>query len=125
MVPNPDTLLTWGTGGLSVGIGLYGARLVGRGVQWLILYFTGRHDAREAHIETATRSLIEQLQRQVKDLIDHRDLVEAKLAECMDRDIEKERRIAQLEGMMAGLGDARQHAALIVANEKMKDKNGD
>ena len=121
MVPNPDTLLTWGTGGLSVGIGLYAARLIGQGVRWLIVYFTGRYDAREAHIDRATNDLIEQLERQVKGLLEYKETVDAKLHECMERDIEKERRIAQLEGMMAGFGDARQHAQLIVSAEKKKD----
>lgn len=91
-------------------------------VKWTATFIAGRLDKREDRLDAGTQLLIGQLQEQVKGLLEHKETVERKLAECMERDIEKERRIAQLEGLAAGFGDARQHAALIVAGEKAKDK---
>jgi hypothetical protein len=91
-------------------------------VKWATTFIFGRLDRREARLDEGTATLIQQLQDQVKGLLDHKEAVEKKLAECVERDIEKERRIAQLEGLTAGLGDARQHAQLIVSAEKRKQE---
>lgn len=117
-----DTILQTLAFGGSAGFSLGFAFLF---VRWLASFIAGRQDARTAHLDGATKLLIDQLQEQVKALIEHQETTERKLAECMDRDIEKERRIAHLEGIQLGMGDARQHAALIVANEKLKDKKVD
>lgn len=117
-----DTILQTLAFGGSAGFSLGFAFLF---VRWLAAFIAGRQDARTAHLDTATKLLIDQLQEQVKGLLEYKRTVDAKLAECLDRDIEKERRIAQLEGMMAGLGDARQHAQLIVSSEKQRGKKDD
>jgi hypothetical protein len=105
-----------------------GAPLVGGGmalgfvaVKWATTFLFGRIDKREARVDAGTQLLMEQLQRQVKELLEYKATVDAKLRECLERDIEKERRIAQLEGLTAGFGDARQHAQLIVSAEKRKN----
>lgn len=111
----PGVALSNAVYGTTTGFGLGFAFLF---VRWLATFIAGRQDARLAHLDGASRLLVEQLQDQVRALIEYNTTIDAKLAECVERDIEKERRIAQLEGMMAGFGDARQHAQLIVAAEK-------
>lgn len=107
--------------GTTMGFGLGTAFLF---VRWLATFIAGRQDARLAHLDGASKLLITQLQDQVRGLLEYNMTVDAKLADCLERDIEKERRIAQLEGMMAGFGDARQHAQLIVSAEKAAKTTG-
>jgi hypothetical protein len=107
--------------------GMFGLVLVA--VRWCANFIAGRLDKREEHLgrkeehlDAGTQRLIVQLQEQVNGLIEAKATTDKLLAECLDRDIEMKRRVAQLEGLTAGLGDARQHAALIVASEKRKDQ---
>jgi hypothetical protein len=115
------------------GIGFWdfamGAPLVGGGmafgfvvVKWFTTFIFGRIDKKEDRLDAGTQLLIVQLQEQVKGLLEHKESVEKKLADCLERDIEKERRIAWLEGLNAGMGDARQSAARIVAADKADRK---
>lgn len=128
MVPSSDTILAWGTGGLSVGVGLYTARMLGRGISWLFTFFTGRLDRKEAHLDESVRSLIEGLKAEIMRLTgecrDLRGLVERhgkELAECRRKHAESEAEVMQLKAMMQGYGDAREKAQLIMAAEKRKD----
>jgi Mg2+ and Co2+ transporter CorA len=127
-VPPPsDWLLLTTTGGLSIGAGIVITRLLGRGIAWLMVFFTGRHDKREEHLDAATREIIEALRDDVRGLRERVSAAETALLECQRKHAETERKNAEseakvlkLEAMLAGLGDARQHAALIVAAEKQE-----
>lgn len=118
MIEANSVVWTLAYGG-SAGFGLGFAFLV---VRWLAVFIAGRVDKREAQIDAGTALLIRQLQEQVAGLIEYKKTVDAALRECLERDLEKEYRIAQLEGMIHGTGDARQYAQLIVSADKASDK---
>lgn len=118
----PDLLVLTATGGVGIGTGIVIARLAGRGISWMLVFFTGRQDRRQAQIDEATKELIEGLRTEVREVREELRLVKASLHECERKHLESEAKVARLEGTLAGLGDARQHAALIVAAEKVKDK---
>lgn len=123
MIPPPeDWLLLTTTGGLSIGAGIVITRLAGRGISWLLVFLTGRHDKREAQLDEATRELIEALREDVRGLRDRVAAAETALLDCQRKHAESEAKVVRLEAMLAGFGDARQHAQLIVAEEKRKDK---
>jgi hypothetical protein len=110
-----ETAASWGASGFGAGLGFFFVR-------WLAIFIAGRWDKKEAHLDAATKLLIEQLQVQVKSLIERLTYIERDLAECKRMHAQSEADRLRLEAMLQGIGDARQHAALIVADEKRKDK---
>lgn len=103
---------------LTVGFGVGGGFFF---VRWLMVFLAGRWDRKEQHLDDATKLLITQLQEQVASLISRLTFIEKDLAECKRMHAESEATRLRLEATLQGLGDARQHAALIVASEKRKD----
>jgi len=77
---NPSDGL-WGT--LVYGASTGGSLSVG--LVFLRLLF-GRLDRREAHIDSATKDLIEGLRQEILRLIDRADYTDKKLRECEERD---------------------------------------
>lgn len=111
-----EVAMASGTAGGSFG-------LVFVAVRWFANFMAGRLDRRQDHIDIATKELIDGLRRDVSDLRERVTLTERQLRECERKHSESEARVMQLEAMAAGMGDARQHAALIVASEKKDAKN--
>jgi chromosome segregation ATPase len=132
----PDTLLTVGAGGIGFGAGVWIAKLTGQGIAWVVNTFIGRFDKREADLDAGVKELIDQLREQVKELKDEcaglktevesfrkrLNTAEAELIECLKKHAESDARVLHLEAAQAGLGDAKAHAALIVAAEKVDAK---
>lgn len=106
---------TWGFGGIGFGVGFFAVR-------WAAVYAAQRWDKREAQIDAGMQTLIEQLKTQVTSLFERLDRVERELAECKAMHAKADAERMRLEGLVAGLGDARQHAALIIASEKKDAK---
>lgn len=111
-----------GSAGISLAIAL-------QFFKWLLTFATSRMDAREARIDGATQKLIEQLQGQVDGLLEREvasaerySALEHRLDDCQKKHAESEARYKKLEATMQGLGDARQHAQLIVSAEKTAGK---
>lgn len=112
-------------GGLTVGAGF---ALMLRLLDWL----GGRADARSAvierreqHADQAMETAFQTLQNQfssalkrIDDLEAEVKQVRAELVECMKKHAEAEARAAKAEAREQAMGDGRQHAALIVAQEK-------
>lgn len=110
------------TGGVGLGAGLYFA-------MWFLNWLGARLDKKEAavadgaaRIDAATQKLIDRLQAQIDGLISRLSRVEAELDECRQRDAQKSEEIARLRGVIHGLGEARQHAATIVAQDRVTDR---
>lgn len=129
MASIPGGVLEWGAGGLSVGLGIYGARLLGSAGRWLIVYFTGRHDKMQDHLDEGNRALIADLRKEVDRLkldreVDRKDIesMREELKECNRKHAQSEAEVMQLKAQMQGYGDARQDAARIVAAEKREVK---
>lgn len=120
-LPISDLLVATTSGGLSIGVGIYAAREMGRGIRWLIEFFTGRQDKRQEHIDSVTKELIEALRVEIGGLRERVAAAEKSLLECQKRHSESEAKVVRLEAMLAGFGDARQHAQLIVSEEKRKE----
>jgi hypothetical protein len=130
-VPSSETLLTWGTGGLSVGAGLYAARMLGRGVSWLIVFFIGRSDAREARIDAEKDELagdwkdeISRLKGECAELRDRADLSERKWRECEERDALRYKDLMRLEGLMQAKGEIKNAIQTGMAAEKLLGDGG-
>lgn len=111
-----STATEWGSAGIGAGFGFFLVR-------WMAVFAAGRWDKKEAHLDAATQLLIRQLQEQVSGLLERLSAIESDLAACKRLHAESEAQRLRLEGLMQGLGDARQQAALIVASEKAKDKS--
>lgn len=136
MIPTSETLLTVGVAGGSFGAGVWAAKLVGQGIAWVVNTFIGRFDKREADLDAGVKELISQLRDQVKELKDEcaglkrevedfrsrLNTAEAELLECLKKHAESDARVLQLEAAQTGLGDAKQHAQLIVSAEKLDAK---
>lgn len=91
-------------------------------VRWFASFIAGRMDKRQEHLDEATRELINGLRTDVKELREWRSRAEAELIECERKHSQSEAKVARLEATLAGFGDARQHAQLIVASEKAQSK---
>lgn len=98
-------------------------------VRWIAVFIAGRWDKREAHVDAGTDRLIHGLETQIESLTNRitslnqrLDHVETELSECKRLHAESEAERTRLHAMLQGLGDARQHAHLIIASEKAKDK---
>lgn len=121
-LPITELLLATTSGGLSIGVGIYAARMMGAAFRWTVEFFTGRQDKRQAHIDSVTRELIDALREEIGGLRERVAAAERALRECKDQHSEANAKVLKLEAMLAGLGDARQHAQLIVAAEKKRVK---
>lgn len=117
------------TGGLTAGAGF---AIMLKLLDWL----GGRVDARSAvierreqHADQAMETAFQTLQNQftsalkrIDDLETEVKQVRAELVECMKKHAEAEARAAKAEAREQAMGDGRQHAALIVAQEKAASK---
>lgn len=90
----------WGAGGMGAGVGFFTVR-------WLAVFMAGRWDKREAHIDTATVELIDQLRRQVSDVVasnnELRERVsqtEEALRDCLKKHVASEVEISRLMAMI-------------------------
>lgn len=111
-------IASWGTVGLSGGVGFYALR-------WTLEWFGARADRRAEAIDAGTQQIILNLREEVNRMIEqgNRDraritAVEAALDECKEKHADAELRVKKLEGLLQGIGDARQYAQLIVSDEK-------
>lgn len=112
-------------------------------IKWLAEFVSGRIDKRSQALDEDTRFLFEGLKGQVKLLTDRTVSNETELRQCKEdlalcneRHLESERELAEvrreladsraevakLTAIIQGIGDARQHAALIVAAESAERK---
>src|SRR5690606_3128028 len=87
-------------------------------VRWTANFIAGRMDKRQEHIDAATKELIDALRSDVVDLRTRVVSAEQQLRECQKQHGEARAEVMELRAMMKGLGDARQHAQLIVSSEK-------
>jgi len=115
-------------GGGSAGFGM---GLVFVMVRWSANFLAGRLDKKEAQLDAGTQRLIAGLQQQIEALTNREDAreqrlshVEDELAECRRLHAESEADRMRLNAMLLGMGDARQHAQLIVSAEKRKETKG-
>lgn len=124
-----STLAYSGMGGAGLGFSF----LV---VRWMASFIAGRSDAQAAHIDAATARLIEGLERRLDQEIETRRQLEAatqeelrelrlELAECNRRHADAEEEVSRLKGLILGVGDARNHAQLIIAADKQAAKKDD
>lgn len=118
----PGGVIEWSAGGLSVGLGLYLARLIGSGFRWIVEFFTGRLDKQQAHNDEVSQRQFDRLEKEIASLTARVTNAETSLLECTRKHAESEAHVLRLEAMLQGAGDARQHAALIVASEKKEAK---
>lgn len=109
-----STATEWGSAGIGAGFGFFLVR-------WIAVFVAGRWDKKEAQLDAATKLLIEQLQQQVSGLLERLCEIEKDLAACKRLHAESEAQRLRLEGLMQGLGDARQQAQLIIAEEKRRE----
>lgn len=100
-------------GGLSLGIVLVVAR-------WTANFIAGRIDKREARLDTGTQRLIVGLQEEVDRLSGECTTLRERVSATEEEHAQCRRELMELRGLIQGRGDARQHAALIVAAEKRK-----
>ena len=105
--------------GISMGGGFGGAFFA---LKWFAQFIANRHDKREERLEQRSERLIIALERRVDDVMDRLDKTEKALDECKAQHRESEAKVARLEAILQGYGDAKQHAALIIAAEKMERK---
>ena len=119
-----EALPTIVAGGFSIGGGFVFALK-------FLEFLGGRVDKREAAVSAAmsqvdegTKTLIQHLQSQLSWFAEELGEVRQLLVECQERDHKSQARIAQLEGLMQGLGDAKQHGQLIAsaAIAELKEK---
>lgn len=130
MLPaSADAFIWFGTGGLGVGAGIIIARQIGRGISWLLVFFTGRSDRKEAVVDAGMNLLLASLKEEVARL--NADCSELRvwrmedrmlLRDCERKHAESEAEVMKLKAMMQGYGDARQTAQLMMAADKSKDK---
>lgn len=115
---NTAEIVPWMVGGGSAGFGL-GTVFVA--VRWAANFIAGRLDKREARVDEGTHRLIDRLEKQYETVLERLTHVESELAECTRKHAQTEAELMQLRGFQAGMGDARQHAQLIVSAEKAKE----
>ncbi|KPH66963.1 hypothetical protein ADT71_03605 [Novosphingobium sp. ST904] len=102
----------WAAGGFGAGGGFFA-------VKWLLEFIAGRTDAREAALDQDTRFVIENLKAEVARLFDRVTTLETEVAECRQAHANAEAKVIQLLAQRQGLGEAREHAQLIVSAERV------
>lgn len=123
-----DGLLTvlpsWAAAGTGAGAGFFM-------VKWFFEWLGGRVDKREAavdrtaaRVDATTQTLIHNLEDRMTSLTSRLDLVETELKDCRDQHAKCEAELAQLRGLVHGLGDAKQTAQVIVAADRLADRKG-
>lgn len=121
----PDSIPEWIAaslgGGASVGVGFYAVR-------YAINTLLGRVDKREAAVEAGfarldegTDKLFQRLQGEVNSLADRLGRVEAELEHCREERLRDQEELARLRGLVQGLGEVREQAAIIVAADRVGD----
>ena len=129
MIQAEGVLNTLAYGG-SAGMGLGFAFLV---VRWFATFIGGRIDQKEAHLDNATRALMEGLRGEITRLADaekelraefmsYRRETDKQLRECERKHSQSEAEVARLKAIMQGYGEAREKAQLIVASERKERK---
>ena len=109
-------------------------------VRWLAVFMSSRWDKKEEQIDAGTQQVIALLREENTRLSESEkqtraemaamraefgsrmDGMERALRECERRHAEADAAQMQLRAMLQGSGDAKQHAALIVAAEKKAEK---
>lgn len=128
----PD-ILTMATATVGIGAG-GGAGFFA--IKWLVEFMWGRVDKKEAAVERGfarldegTQKLIDRMEKQINALIEGDKIkekrisdIEKELAECRKRDAESKAEVARLKALMQGYGDARDHAQVIIASERLQDR---
>ena len=117
MTSVPELVALWGASGVGAGGGFFI-------IKWLFEYVGGRMDKRAAALDQGTQLLIEGLEKRLDTVTERLDRVERDLADCRYKHAESEAEVLRLKAMMQGAGDAREHAALIIAAEKQAGKDG-
>ncbi len=84
-------------------------------LKWAVELFFGRVDKREAAVASGTITLIAHLQTQINSLTERLEKAETELADCRDAHAIDQEELARWRGTAQGMGDAKQHAQLIVA----------
>ena len=122
----------WGgafVGGFGFATAFLTFKAIWAAIQWAVTFKTAREDKREEQIDHGTSELLDRMKGEIDrvsgecaKLRERADATEQELRHCREQHSECEARVKQLEATMLGLGDARQHAALIVASEKRKDQ---
>lgn len=97
-------------------------------IKWVLEQLLGRVQQRESAIDAGTQRLIEGLERRLTQESHRYDELEMRLEafrhdldECRKKHLESESEVIRLKAMVAGLGDARQHAQLIISAERKSD----
>lgn len=121
----PDTYLKWTAslvgGGASIGVGFYFIR-------WLVGVFFGRVDKREAAVDAGfdrldkgTDKLFARMQEQIDSLTTRLERIEAELEHCREERLRDQEELARLRGLVHGMGEVREAAAVIVAADRAGD----
>lgn len=122
--PEALTMLAYGGGtGVGIAVGL-------QFVKWLLTFLTGRMDRQQEHLDESMRGLIDGLRAEIDrmklDAVqDRKEIAEcrADLRRCERKHADSEATVARLEALMQGMGDARQHAQLIIAEDKRREQS--
>lgn len=104
-------LAEWIPNGIGLGIGLLAVRVFAMLLnQW---------NLKEDRLEKGHKTVFDTQQQQIASLLEWKDQVEAALKECREQHASSQLEVAKLKGLLAGFGDARQHAQLIIAADKV------
>jgi hypothetical protein len=124
-----DLLASVGVGSVSIGLGIIIARLAGRASAWVMVFVTGRHDAREKHLDASHDKLVARLEAQIDSLTERFDRamvridqVEAELVECRRKHAESEAELKGLRVILQAQGSMRQEAQVLIAADKIARK---
>lgn len=90
----------WGAGGAGAGVGFFTVR-------WFAVFMAGRWDKREEHLDATTRELIDQLRKQVSDLVasnaelrERVAVTDERLNDCLRKHIASDLEIARLRALV-------------------------
>lgn len=94
-------------------------------MKWLLTFMAGRYDKHHETIDAGTQKLLENLNKRLDAVSDRLSKAELDLDQCKEEHAKSRAEVMQLRAQLQGYGDARQHAALIVASEREKDHEHD